>query len=117
MEADRQFDRDTAARGLDGWMAHFSDDAQVNTHKGVVKGKAALREHYSGMFAQRDFSIRWKPTFAEASKDGTMGYTFGEAQTKWTSPEGKAESRPGRYVTVWRKQADGGWKVATDIGN
>lgn len=117
MEADRRFDRDTASRGLDGWMANFADDAQLNTHKGVVKGTAALREHYKAMFAQKDFSIRWKPTFAEASQDGTLGYTFGEAEIKWTSPEGKPQSRPGRYVTIWRKQPDGVWKVVTDIGN
>lgn len=117
LAADRAFDRVTAARGLDGWMSCFADDAQANTHGGVLKGKAALRDYYSRMFARKEFTIRWKPLFAEASKDGTMGYTFGEAETSFRDEKGEVQKRPGRYITVWRRQPGGGWKVATDIGN
>ncbi len=117
MEADRAFDRATAARGLEGWMNCFAEDAQANTHGGVLKGKAALREYYSGMFSRRAFSIRWKPLFAEASRDGGLGYTFGEAETSLRDEKGEVQKRPGRNVTVWRRQPDGSWKVATDIGN
>jgi ketosteroid isomerase-like protein len=117
LAADRAFDSATAARGLDGWMSFFAQDAQANTHRGLLKGKASLREYYAGMFAQKEFSIRWKPTFAEASKDGTLGYTFGEAVTSFRDEKGEIRKRPGRYVTVWRRQPDGSWNVVTDLGN
>jgi ketosteroid isomerase-like protein len=31
-----------------------------------------------------------------------------------TGPDGKPMSETGHYVVVWRKQADGTWKVAVD---
>jgi ketosteroid isomerase-like protein len=117
LEADRAFDRDTAARGLDGWMSWFAEDAQINARTGVIKGKAALREHYSKSIGQPGFSLRWQPLYAEASKDGTLGYTFGKGESVTTKPDGTTEKRPANYLTVWRKQKDGSWKVATDIGN
>jgi ketosteroid isomerase-like protein len=117
LEADRAFDRETAARGLDGWMAWFAADAQANLHTGVVKGQAALREHYAKMFARPGFSIRWQPLYAEASADATLGYTFGEAKISYTGEDGKPVERGGRYVTVWRRQPGGAWKAVFDLGN
>jgi uncharacterized protein (TIGR02246 family) len=44
-----------------------------------------------------------------AYETGTWSYTF--------TPKGKAEQRiGGRYVTLWRRQPDGGWKIWADIG-
>ena len=79
LDADKAFDRDTAARGLDGWMGWFAEEAQIPGPAGVIRGKAALREVYSKMFAAKEFSIHWWPLHAELSADGTLGYTFGRA--------------------------------------
>lgn len=117
LEADRAFDRDTAARGLDGWMAWFADDARLNTAQGEISGKAAVTKYYSGMFARREFSIRWQPFFASASSDGTLGYTMGTAVISYRDGQGQIQKRDGRYLTVWRRQADGRWLAVTDMGN
>lgn len=117
LEADRAFDRDTAARGLDGWMAWFAEDARLNTAQGEINGKAAVRKYYSGMFARREFSIRWQPFFAGASSDGTLGYTMGTAVISYRDDQGQIQKRDGRYLTVWRRQADGRWLAVTDMGN
>lgn len=82
-----------------------------------MQGKAALREHYSKMFAQRKFSIRWKPLHGEASKDGTLGYTYGVAEISSTDETGAVKRRGGRYITVWRRLGDGTWKVVSDLGS
>jgi ketosteroid isomerase-like protein len=117
LAADRAFDKATAERGLDGWMSFFAEDAQLNLPAGPLRGKAALREHYSRMFAQKDFSIRWAPYHAETSKDGTLGFTLGTATISWTDEKSQKVERKGRYLTVWRKTADGSWRAVTDIGN
>jgi ketosteroid isomerase-like protein len=117
LEADRAFDRDTAARGLDGWMAWFAEDARLNTAQGEINGKAAVRKYYSGMFARREFSIRWQPFFAGASSDGTLGYTMGTAVISYRDDQGQIQKRDGRYLTVWRRQAGGRWLAVTDMGN
>lgn len=117
MEADRAFDKATLERGLEGWLEWFSDDARVNGAQGEVVGKAQLREFYKGMFAQKEFSIRWQPLHEELSADGAFGYTYGVSQISFRDEKGQLQERRGRYLTVWRKQKDGKWKVITDIGS
>jgi len=117
LDADRAFDGETAARGLDGWMAWFAPDARLNTAEGEIAGLAAVRKFYSGMFARREFSIRWQPFFAEASKDGTLGYTMGRAVISFREDSGEVRKRDGRYLTVWKRQPDGRWLAVTDMGN
>jgi len=116
LDADRAFDKVTLERGLDGWMSVFAEDARMNGRNGEIKGKAALREVYAKMFAQREFSIRWQPLHAESSKDGSLGYTYGQAQVSFRNDKGELQKRDSRYITVWRKEP-GGWKVITDLGN
>ena len=116
MEADKAFDRDTAARGLDGWMSWFAENARIEGAKDVIVGKAALREYYSKMFAGREFRIHWWPVYADVSEDGTLGYTFGRATISWLDEKGESQKRESRYSTLWRKQTDGGYKVVFDIG-
>ena len=116
LEADKAFDRDTAARGLDGWMDWFAEDARIETGKDVLVGKTALRESYSRMFAGREFHIHWWPVQAQISDDGTLGFTFGRATISWRDEKGEVQKRESRYTTLWRRQKDGGYKVVFDMG-
>ena len=109
--ADLDFAKQTASRRLEGWMDFFADDAS-NIHDGVtVTGKSALRAWYEPIFANKDFNLTWTPTHAEAAKDGTLGYTYGNYEAR----NGAAVSR-GMYVTVWRR-VNGRWKVVLDLGS
>ena len=116
IEADKAFDRGTAARGLDGWMDWFAEDARIETPKDVLVGKVALRDYYSKMFAAQEFRIHWWPLQAELSTDGTLGFTFGRAEISWRDEKGEVQKRESRYTTLWRKQKDGTYKVVFDIG-
>ena len=116
MEADKAFDRDTAARGLEGWMSWFTEDARIEGVQEVIVGKVALRDYYSKMFAEREFRIHWWPVSADMSGDGTLGYTFGRATISWRDEKGDVQKRESRYATLGRKQRDGGYKVVFDIG-
>jgi ketosteroid isomerase-like protein len=110
-DADLDFAKQTAARRLEGWMEFFADDAS-NIHDGVtVIGKPALRAWYEPIFANKDFTLTWTPTHAEAAKDGTLGYTYGDYEAR----NGAVVSR-GMYVTAWRR-VNGRWKVVLDLGS
>ncbi len=115
--ADRAFDRAAAASGLDGWMSYFAADSIANVPGGPLRGQQAIRAYYAKMFARKNFSIRWKPFHAEASKDGSFGYTLGTAVISWTGDSGAQVKQEGRYLTVWRKQPGGQWRVVSDMGN
>lgn len=116
MEADRAFDEATAAEGVEGWVSYFADDAvMLPAGSDVVVGKKAIREFVQKRFSAPGFSLRWEPIDARAS--GDLGYTYGVFKASRTEPDGKRVASYGKYVTIWRRQRGGEWKVALDIGN
>lgn len=105
--ADTAFANDTAARGIEGWVAAFDVKGGMMTKDGRVEGHAAIRETMAGLLATT--KIAWSPIASGAR--GTIGYTVGKAT--FTNAEASWRST---YVTIWRKQPDGSWKVLFDTG-
>lgn len=58
--------------------------------------------------------LSWRPSWVDVSSDATLGYTTGS----WSFSRSKTESPAawGEFFTVWRKQPDGKWKFALDLG-
>jgi ketosteroid isomerase-like protein len=115
-QADLAFCEATRARGLEGWMSFFADDAVLAQEKPPVLGREALRGHYQGLFALKDLDFRWTPQHAELFPAGILGYTSGRYIMAFTR-EGKRVTRSGSYLTVWKKGPDGEWKVLSDFGS
>jgi ketosteroid isomerase-like protein len=86
----------------------FADDAVIFAPT-AVNGKKFWRE------AKENPTLRWRPTFASISQSGELGYTTGP----WESSKASDVNKPdafGHFVTIWRKNKDGVWKVALDVG-
>ncbi len=116
--ADREFDAATAERGAEGWTSYFAEDGlMLSDGGGATRGPAAIREVMEPFFGNPDTSLRWAPLVQEVSNDATLGYTVGRYLLSAKTPDGEAVSREGKYLSVWRKQADGAWLVVADIGN
>ena len=58
--------------------------------------------------------LNWAPEFADIAVSGDLGYTTGPWEFR-RSPK-DAPVAFGHYVTLWRKQNNGAWKVEVDIG-
>ena len=56
-------------------------------------------------------------TASEAARSGEIGYSIGTYHVMFTGPDGKMIMDDGKYSTVWKKQADGSWKLAVDMFN
>ena len=116
LAADRAFNDDTAKRRLDGWMDAFSDNAVLFAAKPPIVGKDAIRAFYQPNFTDPDFALSWQPTRAEMFPSGDMGYTTGRYELHAKDAKGNKVVRHGSYLTVWKKQPDGSWKVVADGG-
>ncbi len=113
---DRAFDEATAKLGVQGWVSYFADDGiMLPAGSDIVVGKEAIREFVAGRFEAPGFSLRWEPIDARVS--GDLGYTYGISKASRTESGGKRVTSYGKYVTIWRKDRGGIWKVALDIGN
>jgi ketosteroid isomerase-like protein len=82
----------------------------------IATGHDAIRKSFAGFFAVPDLKIEWHPTDAKVARSGELGYTTGFYQMSFNTG-GKTIFDRGKYVTIWKKQRDGEWKVAYDIFN
>jgi ketosteroid isomerase-like protein len=115
LQADRAFSRDTVAKRLEGWMGYMAEDAVLFSDKPVV-GKDAIRAFYQAAFANPAFILSWQATRAEMFRSGDTGYTTGRYELQAKDGRGNKVVRHGSYLTVWKKQSDGSWKVIADGG-
>lgn len=116
LEADRAFNRATAARRAEGWMEFIAEDGEMIRSAGTITGRAAIREAMARAFADTAFSLTWEPLQGDVGAAGDLGYTNGRYEARVRDAAGNPVVRTGRYLTVWKRQRDGSWKVVRDIG-
>ena len=59
--------------------------------------------------------LNWYPIVADIARAGDMGWTTGPWEFKSDIKEAKPVAF-GNFLTVWKKQADGTFKFAIDLG-
>ncbi len=116
--AERDFQAATLQRGVEGWNSFFADSgAQLQNTSRVVRGHAAIRNLMGDFLASKTQRLIWWPVATEISEKGDMGYTFGGSGTVSADSTGKLSiDGRGTYLTVWRLQKNGAWKVTADMG-
>ncbi|HEV2911883.1 MAG TPA: DUF4440 domain-containing protein [Pyrinomonadaceae bacterium] len=114
VEAERSFARTAAEKGVrDSFYEYFADDGinfqphPVNTRESIRKSPAPA--------TRSPVTLHWEPVYADISRAGDLGFTTGPFWTTDRSPEPRP-SRHGYYFSIWKKQADGNWKVVIDAG-
>lgn len=116
-QADLDFAASTAERGHDGWADYFMPDGLMFPRSGMVEGREEIRAAMADAF-QPGTRLDWEPERAFAAESGDIGYTIG----RWASVVVRADGTDsvtarGNYVSIWRREANGDWRVAADIGN
>ena len=114
VEAERSFARTSVERGVrEAFLAFFADDGinfqphPTNTREAYLKRPAPA--------VRPPVTLYWDPVFADVSRAGDLGYTTGPYRLSDQSAERKP-TRHGYYFSIWKRQPDGAWKVALDVG-
>jgi ketosteroid isomerase-like protein len=122
MAADKAFSDMSVAKGAHAaFLAYMADDVLEydGAHPPLV-GKAAVAAYYAEQDKKNPSAppqkLEWTPISADASADGTLGYTRGTWDLTGKKKDGSTLALKGYYVTEWRKQADGSYKFVLDIG-
>ena len=113
------FIKDWSGKDADRIAAHYTDDGNViipNTP--MMTGKAAIAKAMKDALADPNWSLALQPVQVEVSKGSDLGYARGTYVLIATDPASKkAATEKGRFVTVFRKEADGSWKAIQNINN
>jgi len=81
----------------------------------IATGKDAIAKAIESDFKNDD--IAWHVKKVGVAKSGDLGYTSGTTEMTFKDASGNTKSDKGKYLTVWKKQADGTWKVLVDMFN
>ena len=116
--ADRAFAADVAREGSAAWVRWFDPRGAQLVPGAIVRGDSARRALMHGVLDDPKIKLVWAPDTAVIAASGDMGYTIGRSQVRQTNADGSVTIRStGRYLTIWRRQPDGSWKVELDTGN
>src|SRR5258708_5230558 len=101
LQRDREFAKQSAARGHLAWQEFMAPSAAKPANGGrTLIGPQEIGDDMLAAFAS-GFTLSWEPTRAEISRGGKLGYTWGRYHSVFNG-----KSREGTYLTVWEKQPD-----------
>jgi uncharacterized protein (TIGR02246 family) len=108
-----------ASKDLDKAVAGYADDATVlDPNMAAITGRENFRANLKPFFADKNFAIHWDAVKVDVAQSGDLGYTQGTLTYTITDPStGQPFTDRAKYLTVWKKQADGGWRVVEDTYN
>ena len=111
--------KDAAAKDADKFASYYAEDASVlMPGEPVITGKPAIAAALKPMFGDPNFTLTFQNTRADASKGGDFVYTQGSyTMTTSDAKTKKPVTDKGKYITIFKKQADGSWKAVADMIN
>jgi uncharacterized protein (TIGR02246 family) len=118
-DGEAQWAKEMAAKDAEKNVAHYADDASLlMPNMAIHTGKDAIRGMFKDMFADKNFAGDFGPIKVEVSKGGDLAYSQGTYTITTTDPKTKRPAtEKGKYLTIYRKQADGSWRAIEDMLN
>lgn len=114
VDAERAFAKLGVAQGVRAsFMAYFAPDG-INFQPGPVNTQEVLAKRPAPT-GPLPTTLDWQPVWGAISAAGDMGFNTGPFTVTDNTPA-KRPTQHGLFFSVWKKQADGSWKVAVDIG-
>ena len=103
------------AKDIEKFLSFYAPDGVLMVEMTPdARGTDALREGVTALFKDPNFALSFETDDVVVARSGDMAYETGHYTLSVTGPNKKPLTQPGNYVVVWRKQADGTWKVAVD---
>lgn len=110
VETEKSFAEFAEQKGIKAAFLEFLADDGILFRPTAINGKESWRARPETLA-----SLSWYPIFADVSSNGALAYTTGRGEFR---PKGKADPTVfySDFFTVWRRQADGSYKAALDVG-
>jgi ketosteroid isomerase-like protein len=113
IELEGKFQQSVAEGGGKAFASWFANDAvALNNGKPATLGRGAIAD--SATWSPKEYSLTWATQGAQMGPSNDMGFTWGHYEGRSTHRNGQPIVKTGRYITIWKKLADGTWKVAMD---
>ncbi|MGI8770357.1 MAG: YybH family protein [Acidobacteriaceae bacterium] len=102
--------------GGPAFASFFADDGVTLANgKAPVIGRTAIAAE--GTWKPEQYQLTWTPEGGSMGPSGSEGYTWGHYDGRARDAHGNPVITQGRYITLWKKGADGTWKIALEASN
>jgi uncharacterized protein (TIGR02246 family) len=91
------------------------DGVQLSLNGKVIKGRQQILERQTIAMQSVDPGVIVTVTTVDVWLVGETAYETGKYKYEY-SEKGKPGTDEGRYVTMWKRQMDGSWKLYMDMG-
>ena len=104
------FAKTMADRNLTAFATFVADDAVFFSGPEPRRGKTQVVEWWSRFFAPGTAApFSWEPDQVEVLASGTLALSTGPVRDQ----QGRVM---GRFNSIWRREADGNWRIVFDKG-
>ena len=79
----------------------------------VVQGKENKQKEFEAFLKDKP-ELSWAPVKVEVARSGDLAYEWGRGKVSMKDKKGKVTETTVKYVSVWKTQADGSWKITVD---
>jgi ketosteroid isomerase-like protein len=107
--AERAFAKTMADRDHQAFTSFLADEAIFFAGTTPLRGKAAVAAAWKRFYDAPQAPFSWDPEIVEVLDSGTLALSSGPVK----DPEGKVI---GIFNSIWRREADGRWRVLFDKG-
>jgi ketosteroid isomerase-like protein len=73
-----------------------------------------VRKAFQGFLAVSALKFETSDLIVDVAQSGDLAFERGSYSNTITDAKGKTATETGKLVLVWKKQADGSWKIAAD---
>ena len=116
--ADAALQEAVANRDLERVASFYSDDAVLMpTAEPIVTGRDAIRAEWRHVFGIPGMQNVSALKQVDVSQSDDMGYSRGTYTSRMVGADGTPVTEPGKWVSIWRKQSDGKWRIVVDTFN
>ena len=98
-------------------FASFLDADTRFVGNSVSRGAEAVVDAWSAFFDENGPQLAWRPQFVEVLESGDLALSRGPYRLNAVNDTGENIEQWGTYNSVWRKSADGKWRIIFDAGN
>ena len=92
----------------------YTDDiVGMSADSPVIQGRENMQKYFETMMKEKP-ELSWAPVKVEVARSGDLAYSWGKGKLSMKGKKGKVTETTAKYVSVWKKQADGSWKIAVD---
>jgi uncharacterized protein (TIGR02246 family) len=107
--AELAFAKTMADRDHKAFVSFIALDAVFLSQAGPLKGRQAVADGWKAYFATPAAPFSWEPERVAVTQDGRLAISTGPVR----DPQGR---RVGTFVSTWRLEADGRWRIVLDTG-